>query len=63
MLTTEIIMLRALERGLTLQDFDLLTVGMLIDYIVAYNAASRPDSEQTESARERLATQQDYNRF
>lgn len=30
-------MLRAVERGLTAADFDRMTLGMIIDYIITYN--------------------------
>ncbi|RJX22323.1 MAG: hypothetical protein C4570_01365 [Ammonifex sp.] len=62
-LTTETVMLRSLERGLTLRDFEMLTVGMIIDYIVAYNDANMPDSGQAEPVKARPASQQDYDRF
>jgi len=62
-LTTETIMLRSIERGLTLRDFEILTVGAIIDYIVAYNDESMPGSGQAEPVRVRPASQQDYDRF
>lgn len=48
-LTTELIMVRALERGLSLRDFEILTVGMLLDYIVEYDNLNLSD-EQMKSA-------------
>ena len=36
-LTTELVMLKAFERGLTLRDFEIMTFGMIIDYIITYN--------------------------
>jgi len=62
-LTTETVMLRALERGLTLRDFEMLTMGAIIDYIAAYNDENAVGSRQTASARSRQASQQDYDQF
>jgi hypothetical protein len=42
-------MVRALERGLSLRDFEILTVGMLLDYIVEYDNLNLSD-EQMKSA-------------
>ena len=58
-MTTEILMLRALERGLSLSDFDYMTVGMIIDFIVAYNNERIEDQEEES----RQATQDDFDRF
>ena len=51
-------LVRALERGLTISDFDLLTVGMVLDYIIEYN---RLHSEQKDPVR--TATQGDFDGF
>jgi hypothetical protein len=52
-------MIRALERGLSLSDFNEMTVGMLIDFIVTYNNG-KMDHEEEE---ERFATQNDFDCF
>lgn len=52
-------MLRALERGLSLSDFDYMTVGMIIDFIVTYNNERIEDQEEET----RQATQDDFDRF
>lgn len=52
-------MLRAIERGLTLQDFKEMTVGMIIGYIVTYNNDNTDEKE--EETRE--ATQSDFDRW
>ncbi|SHI75051.1 hypothetical protein SAMN02745975_00526 [Geosporobacter subterraneus DSM 17957] len=57
-LTTELLMVRALERGLSLRDFEELTVGMIIGYIVTYNNCN-VDEEDIE----REATQADFDSF
>ncbi len=54
-------MLRAIERGLTLRDFEELTAGMIIGYIVAYNNERLGDDEKEASVR--MATQADFDRW
>lgn len=53
--------LRALERGLTLRDFDDMTPGMIVDYIISYNNEHLDDDEKEDDVR--MATQADFNRF
>lgn len=53
-------MVRALERGLTLADFEMMTLGMITGYIVTYNDCMHPEKE---IETEREATQEDYDRF
>ena len=50
-------MLRAIEAGLTLRDFDYLTAGMILDFIIT---ASNDRSDEGDA---REATQDDYDRF
>ena len=52
-------MLRAIERGLTLHDFENLTFGMITGYIITYN--NLLDNEQEDSIIK--AEQSDYDRF
>lgn len=59
-MTTEILILRALERGLSLSDFNEMTIGMIIDFIVTYNNESSKDENEDEV---RNATQSDFDRF
>lgn len=54
-------MLRAIERGLTLSDFENLTVGMIIDYIISYNNEHLKDEDMIDDVR--TATQADFDRF
>lgn len=58
-LTTEIIMVRAIERGLSLLDFNDLTLGMIIDYIIAYDN----DRIEEEDSADRQAAQSDFDAF
>jgi hypothetical protein len=54
-------MLRALERGLTLCDFEHLTLGMIIGFITTYNNERLGDEEKEDSVR--MATQADFDRW
>lgn len=60
-MTLELLILRALERGLSLQDFQVMTPGMIIDFIITYNNERLSDEEREDEVRE--ATQADYDRF
>jgi hypothetical protein len=60
-LTTELVMLRAIERGLTLRDFEDLTLGMIIGFITTYNNEHLDDNEKEDTVR--TATQADFDRF
>jgi len=65
-MTTELLVVRALERGLTLRDFEILTPGMIFGYIITWNNANL-DKEEIESAAKggkvHIATQADFDRF
>ncbi len=52
-------MVRALERGLTVQDFETMTIGMIMDYIITYNNLN--DEENNDNIAE--ATQADFDDF
>lgn len=60
-MTTELVMLRAIERGLTLRDFEHLTLGMILGYVVTYNNEHLDDNEKEDTVR--TATQADFDRF
>lgn len=62
-LTTELIMLRALERGLTLRDFEDLTLGMILDFIITYNNEQFIETDNEKEDSVRTATQADFDRF
>lgn len=53
-------MVRALERGLSLSDFEVMTIGMIIDYIITYNNLNINEDEKNEV---REATQADFDAF
>jgi len=54
-------MVRALERGLTLTDFENMTAGMILDYIITYNNLNLDEEEKQDEVR--MATQADYDAF
>lgn len=51
-------MVRAIERGLSLKDFNDLTVGMIIEYITTYN-----ELNSEEESYEKEANQSDFDAF
>jgi len=53
-------MVGAIARGLTLADFEVMTVGMIIGYITTYNNVYTKDDNK-EQIRE--ANQSDFNNF
>lgn len=52
-------MLRAVEAGLSVQDFELLTVGMVFDLLIT----SRNEQQTGDQSGVRGATQADFDRF
>ena len=60
-MTTELVMLRAIERGLTLRDFEDLTLGMITGFITTYNNERLGEDEKEDSVRR--ATQADFDRW
>jgi len=54
-------MLRAIERALTLHDFENLTFGMITGYIITYNNEKLSDNEQEDGVIQ--ANQSDYDVF
>ena len=54
-------MLRAIERGLTLRDFEELTLGMILGYVVTYNNEHLDANEKEDTVRQ--ATQVDFDAF
>lgn len=54
-------MLRAIESGLTLRDFEDLTFGMIVGYITTYNNERLGEDEKEDNVR--TAGQADFDRF
>lgn len=55
------LILRAIERGLSLADFEYLTLGMIIGFITTYNNERLGEDEKEDSVR--MATQADFDRW
>lgn len=55
------LLLQAIERGLSLRDFDEMTPGMIIGYIITYNDEHLDDDEKEDTVR--TAGQADFDRF
>lgn len=58
-MSLEFLLVKALSRGLTLRDFDEMTIGMIIDYVICYDEENNPNKKETP----REATQEDIDRF
>lgn len=54
-------MLRAFERGLSLRDFEDMTVGMILDFIITFNNENLQDEDREDEVR--MANQSDFDRF
>lgn len=62
-MTTESLMVHALHRGLLIGDFKILSVGMILDYIMAYDNMHNSNSVDEEEDLTRSAYQMDFNTF
>ena len=60
-MTTETIMVGALRRGISLSDFNEMTVGMIVGYITEWNNLNLSDDEKEETVRD--AEQADFDAF
>lgn len=60
-MTTELLLLRAIQRGLTVSDFEHLTIGMIFGYIVAHNNERLDEDERDDIVHQ--AGQSDFDRF
>lgn len=60
-MTTEMLMTHAISRGLVLRDFNVLSIGMILDYIAQYDGARVHQSEGEEQIKQ--ATQVHFNAF
>lgn len=59
-MSTEMLVVASTSRGITLADWDILTIGMIIDIIIEHdNLSVDPDDDSVI----RHATQDDMNRF
>jgi hypothetical protein len=59
---TEVILHRAIERGLSAADFENMTLGMVIDYLIVCQN-EEIDARQNKNGPARMATEADVNAF
>ncbi|MGP1567932.1 MAG: hypothetical protein ACTTHM_04390 [Peptoanaerobacter stomatis] len=54
-----------MSRGLTLQDFEKLTIGQIVEYCITYNQANNQskNDDGDDKMITRKATQSDWDRF
>lgn len=57
------VIVRALERGITLRDWEVLTFGMILDIIITGNNMNMDEGEDEAGERVRKANQADMDRF
>ena len=55
-------LLRAIERGLTISEFEEMTFGMVMDYVITFNNEHLSDEEKEDSTVS-MATQADFDRY
>ena len=58
-MSADLLIIRALERGIALSDFDNLTIGMIMDILITFNNENYTEDEEDI----RVATQDDFDRF
>ena len=51
----------AITRGLTLRDFDSMTIGQIVDYCKTYNDLNKATEERDKETK--IASQKDFDRF
>lgn len=57
------VIVRALERGITLRDWEVLTFGMILDIIITGNNMNMDEGEDEAGERVRKASQADMDSF
>lgn len=57
------IMAAALQRGLSLNDFNDMSIGALVDYVITYNNTYATDEDGKNKGTVRKATQKDIDNF
>lgn len=57
------ILAAGLDRGLRMQDTEIMTLGMWVDYIIEWNSLNRKDGKKESSEANRKATQKDFDKF
>ena len=60
-MTTEMLMTHAISRGLVLRDFNVLSIGMILEYMTEYDNLRGAKSEGEEEIKQ--ATQEHFSSF
>lgn len=53
----------AIQRGLSLSDFNSMTIGQVVDYCITYNELNDLGEDEEEKPKTRIASQEDWDRF
>lgn len=57
------IILAGIERGLTMADIKLMTIGEVVDFVIAYNDRMKEAENEEKKDKKRKATQKDIDAF
>lgn len=57
------IILAGVERGLTMADIKLMTIGEVVDFVIAYNNRMKEAEKEEKKDKKRKATQRDIDAF
>ena len=57
------IILAGIERGLTMADIRLMTIGEVVDFVIAYNDRVKEAEKEEKKDKKRKATQKDIDAF
>lgn len=57
------IILAGIERGLTMADIKMMTIGEVVDFVIAYNDRVKEAEKEEKKDKKRKATQKDIDAF
>ena len=57
------IILAGIERGLTMADIKMMTIGEVVDFVIAYNDRVKEAENEEKKDKKRKATQKDIDAF
>ena len=57
------IILAGIERGLTMADIKMMTIGEVVDFVIAYNDRVKEAEKEEKKDKKRKATQRDIDAF
>lgn len=60
---TETVLRRSIERGLTAADFETMTLGMVVDYLIVCNNEDLEEKNRKKTKPKRYATAEDIAAF